>query len=119
MHVLRAITAGRNFNLLALGCICATIVAIDGSLLQKASTVVLEVSNEEVDLSVDVSQELPAYSTGPTIYTENKIPMFDWLRDFLPFVKEYNADDTLRYGISGCEAGTCTATVSEIDQQCR
>ena len=34
-YVYRAIISGRNFNLLALACICATVVAVDGPLLQR------------------------------------------------------------------------------------
>ena len=43
LYAYRAVLAGRHFNLLALACLCATLVAIDGPLLQRASTVHLRV----------------------------------------------------------------------------
>ena len=44
LHIYKAAVAGRRFYILALACICATVVAIDGPLLQRASTVRLKVS---------------------------------------------------------------------------
>ncbi len=87
-HVYKAITAGRHFSLLALGCICATLVrlslqldrllalastyrnrhdvvgiqvAIDGPLLQRASSVRLVVPTHSVNLHVLLTPEVLRY----------------------------------------------------------
>ena len=84
--------------------------SILGPLLQRASSVVLHIPNTKVPLTVTTSLELPSYSTGFTIYQKaGAFPTIDWTREFLPFVKESNREETISGDISGCDAGTCTA----------
>ena len=68
LYVWRAIVSGRHCSLLALACVCATLVAMDGPLLQRASSVRVVVPNSPVTLSVSVSPEIPSYSTGYAYY---------------------------------------------------
>ncbi len=104
-------TAGGNTNILAIACLCATFVAIDGPLLQRASSVLPRVPDDPIPLAVSICPELPSYSTGLTVYRDEiGLPMFDWTREFMPFVREYNNNLPVR-GVVGCKSGTCSATV--------
>lgn len=69
--VYKAVFSGRNFNLLALACICATLVAVDGPLLQRSSTVRASVPERSVDLQVHVTQEIPSYNSGIAVLGDN------------------------------------------------
>lgn len=59
-----ALAAGRRTGLLGLACIFATIVVIDGPLLQRASTTVTIPNTATVPLSVSMAPELPRGFTG-------------------------------------------------------
>lgn len=50
--------AGKHFNALALACICATFVAMDGPLLQRASTVRQRVPTDPQLLDVKILPEV-------------------------------------------------------------
>ena len=102
--------AGRHFNLLALACICATFVVVDGPLLQRASTVRLRVP-QPLNLGVSIAPEMPAYHSGWSIY--KFMPKVEGLTpstEFLPVMRDYASGIPIRGGISGCP-GSCTASV--------
>ena len=103
--------AGRNFNLLALACICVTFVAIDGPLLQKSSTVRLGLSKQAITLNVSITPEMPAYWSGVAQYTYMpELELQDFQSHFLPIYYDYGSSVPMRDAITGCP-GTCTATV--------
>ena len=103
--------AGRHFNILALASISATFVAIDGPLLQRASSVDLRVPNQPVPLSVSLTPELPAYFTGVVDYEFlPNIEIQDFQQRFLPIFYDWAGQKPMKDVITGCHA-TCTATV--------
>ncbi|KAK3723539.1 hypothetical protein LTR37_001791 [Vermiconidia calcicola] len=113
LHVYKAILAGRSFSLLALACICVTLVAIDGPLLQRASTVRPEVSGEPIVLRVSIAPQVQSYSTGMAMFgmvgpVTN--PGIDYQDQFLPVVRNYSARIPMRGGITGCP-GSWTAAI--------
>jgi hypothetical protein len=60
-----ALIAGRNMGLIGLACIFSTLVAIDGPLLQKATTVVnARITDRPLDLNVSLAPEIPRGYTG-------------------------------------------------------
>lgn len=67
LFVYKAIVAGRNFNILALACICATFVAVDGPLLQRASIVRSSVPDRTVTLTARLVPEIPSYRSGNSL----------------------------------------------------
>ena len=74
LFLYKAVVSGRHFNALALSCICATLVAMDGPLLQRASSVRLEVPQTSIELSVSITPEIPAYFTGWAIL--DQVPLY-------------------------------------------
>ena len=111
LHVVKAMMANRNSNMLALACICATFVAIDGPLLQRASFVRSEIPEQTVSLAVSISPEIPAYSTGWATFTNDYTKhIIDWTGDFLPVVKTDNARLPLQGAVAGCHV-TCSAVI--------
>lgn len=104
---------GRRFNVLALACICTTFVAIDGPLLQRASSVRSQTSDSPISLAVSISPEVPSYYSGHTIFTT-----LDWYSNyyqdgtsrFFPVQNGYALDIPISGAVLGCP-GTCTTTV--------
>lgn len=109
LFVYRALGSGRHFNLLALACICGTFVAMDGPLLQRASSVKLEVPQQSVTLGVAITPEIPAYFSGWSMYDIYPEIALDFTTEFIPIVHEHS-DHAPITGITGCE-GTCSAKV--------
>lgn len=110
-HTVRALFAGRQFNALALACLCATFVAIDGPLLQRASTVNLIVPNTSVPLQVSISPEVPSYWTGGIVIQNGKNNTYTRISQLFSEVLDgYMASKTIPGSVSGC-GGTCRATV--------
>ena len=60
LHFYKAIASGRHFNALALACIYGTLVAMDGPLLQRATSVKQEVPRERAVLQVSITPEVPS-----------------------------------------------------------
>lgn len=59
-------------GLIGLACITSTIVAVDGPLLQKATTVIrVPAVNDAVELTVSMSPEIPRGYTG--FWTDQKV----------------------------------------------
>lgn len=104
-------TAGKNFNALALGCVCTTLVAMDGPLLQRASSVQQVVPQEPGKLDVAILPELPAHSTGTVDYSFMPVqePLM-YSNRFWPIYEAYQHDWPISGAISGCD-GTCIAIV--------
>ena len=63
-HVYQAILLDRHKSMLVVACVSATFVAVDGPILQRASTVVLAIPNENVTLTMSITPELPTCSVG-------------------------------------------------------
>lgn len=104
LHVWQALGAGRHFNVLAFACLCATFVAIDGPLLQTASSVKQEVPRESITLELHMAPEMPAYFSGWTNYPKSSITTSsDTTNEFLPVIKAHIAGEPMRDFISGCD----------------
>jgi hypothetical protein len=104
LYVWQAIVFGRNCSLLALVCVCATIVAMDGPLLQRASSVRSVIPDSPVTLAVSVSPEVPSYFTGHAFYplrTKDNV-YFQFRDDFLPIVREHISKTPMRGAVTGC-----------------
>lgn len=112
LHVWQAMGAGRHFSVLAFACLCATFVAIDGPLLQTATSVRSEVPDMAVPLQVSMAPQMPAYFSGWITYPERTDGNFgvDTTGDFFPVHHNYVEGEQMRGFISGC-SGTCTATI--------
>ncbi|KAK5174063.1 uncharacterized protein LTR77_001143 [Saxophila tyrrhenica] len=105
----RAMVSGRRFNALALACLCGTLVAMDGPLLQRASSVTSSTPQQPIPLNVSITPTVPAYFTGWSEYSLYPLLSTDFTKDFLPIVREY-IDQSPIIGVTGC-SGTCTGTV--------
>ena len=104
----KAVFSGRNFNLLALACICATLVAVDGPLLQRSSTVQSSVPERSVDLQVPLVQQIPSYTTGYTV-PNIKDTYLGYRGHIKQVIDDYTAGRPLR-PIRGCP-GACSAKI--------
>lgn len=104
--------AGRHLNILALACICATFVAMDGPLLQRASSVRSMIPEQPVSLGVSITPEMPAYFSGWYEYLPRKDGeiLSDFDKIFLPVVRAYSSNVPISGGIQGC-SGICRTTV--------
>lgn len=109
LNVWGALSSGKRFNALALSCLCATFVNIDGPLLQRASTVASRISTQPASLTVSIAPEIPSYFTGWTLFdgfAQGANPG----SDFMPVVRAFENSEAITSGISGCN-GICNATV--------
>ena len=70
----------------------------------------MKVPNEDVNLSVTITPELPAYSTGYAIYGDPVDMLVDITEDFEPVVKSYASGDPITGAITGCR-GKCSASI--------
>lgn len=113
LYTYKALTAGRQINLLAFAYIAATLVVMDGPLLQRASTAHLTISDRSLNLDVLVTPEIPSYWTGVAGFLMMPIQeVQDFQTRFLPVYDDYSAGKPLRGAISGCALhGVCRATV--------
>ena len=107
--------AGRHFSLLALACICATFVAIDAPLLQRASSVHSTTPELPVLLQVSIAPELPRGFTGNALYDSDKpreASGSEYSNDFHQILRDCFNREPIRSegGITGC-SGTCHAVV--------
>lgn len=111
LYTYKALISGRNFNILALACICATFVAIDGPLLQRASTVRLMTPQQSQTLQVSITPQLLSYWSGVADFSLlPEVAPLDFQRHFISLFEEWAHDEPIRGGITGC-TGTCKATV--------
>ena len=106
--VYKSVFAGRNFNILALACICATLVAVDGPLLQRSSTVHSSVPERSVNLQVHQAEQIPSYTTGYTVPDIDQIYL-SLSADLKSVINDYTAGRPLQ-SIKGCP-GTCSARI--------
>ncbi len=109
LFLYKAVASGRRFNVLALACLCGTLVAMDGPLLQRASSVRSEIPLQPVTLEISINPEVPSYWTGWSMFQAFPNMGLDFTTDFLPVLREYNARMPIS-GVAGC-SGTCTGTV--------
>lgn len=104
--------SGRHFNLLALACICATFVAIDGPLLQRATSVRLRVPKQSPVLQISITPELPSYWSGIADFSDlPEVEIQDFQTHFIPTFYQWADNIAIRTGITGCGTRTCRATV--------
>lgn len=108
LYVWKAIVSGKHFNILALACVCATLVAVDAPLLQRSVSVHANVPNTEVPLQVSLVPEIPSYATGQTVINDPNTwnPTESYMRTV---INDYTARRPLQI-VTGCP-GTCTAQV--------
>ncbi|KAK3698987.1 hypothetical protein LTR37_016678 [Vermiconidia calcicola] len=83
LFLYKAVASGRHFNALALACLCGTLVAVDGPLLQRAVSVKSKVTPNPVSLGVSITPEIPSYFSGWRMQDA-----FDYTSNFLPIVDE-------------------------------
>ncbi|KAI9695641.1 MAG: hypothetical protein M1820_008488 [Bogoriella megaspora] len=116
LGALGAMTAGRHTNFIAIASLCATLVIIDGPLLQRASSVTSRIPNDPIELQTLLTPEIPSFFTGLTLVNDNNTPtappgsVVDFSRDFLSVFVNYTEGSKMTQAVSGCP-GTCTATV--------
>jgi hypothetical protein len=116
LHVYKAMTAGRHFNMLALASICAILVLMDGPLLQRASTVRNEIPTGSMPLAVKIAPEVPGYSTGwvdagsESNSNGGTQTAINPRKEFLPILEAYAASSPMTGAVTGCR-DTCSATI--------
>ncbi len=64
VRLTKALSSGKRFNILARACICSTLIAIDGPLLQRASSVTHVSYRNPTTLGVTLSPEVPHGYSG-------------------------------------------------------
>ncbi|RYP12246.1 hypothetical protein DL765_007431 [Monosporascus sp. GIB2] len=103
-----AVTSGRHFNKVALACLMAAIVVIDGPILQRASTVrSIQVSNPR-NFSMALNQNLLDYTTG---WYTSPVKTVDTLSDrFARVLAGYNNREPITVRAEGCR-GTCRGEI--------
>lgn len=114
LHVWKALAAGRNFNILAIACICVTFVAVDGPLIQRASFVQSQVPRKPQSLRLSISPEIPAYSTGAAVLdlSAKDAVQYQPVEDFLPVLTGYLSGRAMTSPNSGCR-GKCESILKE------
>lgn len=86
-------------------------MAIDGPLLQRASSVRLGVPNKPITLGIAITPEMPAYWSGVADYSFlPEVELQDFQIEFLPIYNEYGSQAPMKDAITGCSQ-ICTATV--------
>ena len=113
LYVYKAICSGRNCSLLAVACICATVVVMDGPLLQRASSVRSIMPDSPISLTVTITPELPSYFTGLARYefgVSNKTDAMQFRNEFVPIFQEHISNAPMEGAITGCK-GKCELTV--------
>ncbi|RYP07553.1 hypothetical protein DL764_002430 [Monosporascus ibericus] len=103
-----AVTSGKHFNKVALACLMAAIVVIDGPILQHASTVTsIHVSNPR-NFSMALNQNLLDYTTG---WYTSRVKMVDTLSEgFARVLGGYNSREPIVVRAEGCQ-GTCRGEI--------
>lgn len=109
LFVYKAIVAGRHFNLLALACICATFVAVDGPLLQKSSTVERKMPQRNATMVAHVVPELLSYYTGAAGPSGGGTTYMNALPYMQPLIQASTAGKA-PYAVEGCP-GSCSARI--------
>jgi hypothetical protein len=103
-----AVTSWKNVNIIALATISVTLAALDGPFLQRASSVISRVNEEPVNVSVQISTELPYGFTG--LHTEFGGDVSLLKYPFTQVMLSYSNRVPLTANTSKCD-GFCTATV--------
>lgn len=109
-----AITSGSQFSFIAAATILVTVAAIEGPLLQRASTIHNRQVPRPVTLQVGMAVNMPegytADVTGESSYPTNPSSAFSTI------FKGYTNRDAITDGINGCP-NTCTASVPGVGFQ--
>lgn len=100
--------AGRHFTALALAYLCATFVAVDGPLLQRASSVQSRPPSTPIIVRVLITPEIPSYFTGVGLWYGDPRAAYGFgtQPDFRPIAQNAIAKHPLTGDISGCP-GEC------------
>lgn len=109
--LLPALTAGRHFNLLSAASILVTLAAIEGPLIQKASTIASRQVSRTMPMTAAVAVNLPSGYTA-SITGEYRTPTTPTAA-FSQAVNEYNTRAQMTSGIGGCP-GVCTTLVPGV-----
>ncbi|KAL3418871.1 hypothetical protein PVAG01_09092 [Phlyctema vagabunda] len=106
-----AVTSGSQFTFIAAATICVTVAAIEGPLLQRASTVRTRAVPKPVTLQVAMAVNVPsgytADVTGESSYPTNPSSAFSGV------FKGYTNRDAVTSGFDGCP-NTCTASIPGV-----
>lgn len=103
-----ALLSGRAFDWLALAGIAASIIPINGPLLQRASTVSSQLRTEPVAFTVPIAQEFPPGYTGTITGRAHASNLLT--RNFSAIVKDFTNSVPIGAPDSGC-AGRCAGTL--------
>ena len=102
-----AALSGRNFNKVALACLLTSSLAINGPLLQRASTVSAKQYTNVIPVSANLSTSpLPAGFSGIYMTQDNKISMLT--PAFANISRNYASRAPILIGSTGC-SGNCVA----------
>lgn len=106
--VFSSISSGKHFNRVAFACLAITIVAIDGPLLQRASTSTSRVTTESTSVLAQLfSGPLPSNYSG---YYFDHVFIDMITPDLTQVVKSYISRDPIALSYTGCSE-TCHGTV--------
>lgn len=116
--VLASVTSTRHFNRIALGTLIASIVVIDGPLLQKATSSTTRPLTSAADITVQISPNpLPVgYTAVMTGHSGTVFPKFDFVQQVM---QGFNNRTAIRLNYTGCN-GVCNTTLQAagFDVQC-
>jgi len=113
-----AALSGRSFNKVALACLLTSSLAINGPLLQRASTVAAKQYTDIIPVSADLSiSPLPAGFSGIYMTQENKISMLT--PAFAKISRDYASRTAITTRYTGC-SGNCASNLlaAGFDMNC-
>lgn len=107
-----ALTAGKKTSIFAIVCVASTLVAIDGPLLQKASTIVSgSPPHQNVQLNFTIAPEIPTNITGFASWYENGTMITSGTSELSSNAMGMMLKDAPMQGyVSGCK-NHCKATI--------
>ncbi|KAN0095144.1 hypothetical protein V8E51_015855 [Hyaloscypha variabilis] len=107
--VLASITSARHFNRIALATLIASIVVIDGPLLQKATSSTTQSLASQANITVQISpNSLPVgYTAVMTGHSGTVFPKFDFIQDVMT---GFNSRTAIQLNYTGCN-GVCNTTL--------
>ena len=107
--IFAALTAGQDFNLVALATLVASLVVLDGPLLQRASTVATKSVTVDVIVTAPIAQQLPyGYTAFGSI--SGPSPQFVMNQTFAEVVNNYNIRAPITTSFHGCH-GNCSGVI--------
>lgn len=103
-----AIGSGRNFNLVSLASIAATLIVIDQPLIQRASTITTTNFIRSTNITATIAREIPYGYTGAQY---GRVPAQQVMtQPMIAAFNDYNSRVPITTGFAGC-TDTCTGFV--------